>query len=98
MPAAPLSADTPRCRSLQVGGRFSNDQQQLIERLGLRRFVRTAPLADESTLRRAYREWSGADEASQAQPLDQRSEEHTSELQSRQYLVCRLVLEKKKVT
>src|SRR5947209_8974395 len=31
--------------------------------------------------------WSGA----------VRSEEHTSELQSRQYLVCRLLLEKKKV-
>src|SRR3712207_8690351 len=30
-----------------------------------------------------------------AQP---RSEEHTSELQSRQYLVCRLLLEKKKTT
>src|SRR3712207_8717772 len=29
-------------------------------------------------------------------PLDLRSEEHTSELQSRQYLVCRLLLEKKK--
>src|SRR3712207_8255742 len=28
--------------------------------------------------------------------LVQRSEEHTSELQSRQYLVCRLLLEKKK--
>src|SRR3712207_8974885 len=28
--------------------------------------------------------------------LDPRSEEHTSELQSRQYLVCRLLLEKKK--
>src|SRR3712207_9024778 len=27
----------------------------------------------------------------------ERSEEHTSELQSRQYLVCRLLLEKKKV-
>src|SRR3712207_8929821 len=27
---------------------------------------------------------------------DTRSEEHTSELQSRQYLVCRLLLEKKK--
>src|SRR3712207_7051899 len=27
---------------------------------------------------------------------DRRSEEHTSELQSRQYLVCRLLLEKKK--
>src|SRR3712207_7504700 len=29
-------------------------------------------------------------------PFDRRSEEHTSELQSRQYLVCRLLLEKKK--
>src|SRR5438445_2012894 len=28
--------------------------------------------------------------------VDIRSEEHTSELQSRQYLVCRLLLEKKK--
>src|SRR3712207_8433575 len=27
--------------------------------------------------------------------LEERSEEHTSELQSRQYLVCRLLLEKK---
>ena len=39
-----------------------------------------------------------------AQPIVQkswqmlRSEEHTSELQSRQYLVCRLLLEKKKKT
>src|SRR3712207_7314620 len=33
--------------------------------------------------------------ASPASPVD-RSEEHTSELQSRQYLVCRLLLEKKK--
>src|SRR3712207_8355945 len=29
-------------------------------------------------------------------PCHLRSEEHTSELQSRQYLVCRLLLEKKK--
>src|SRR5947209_14440531 len=29
-------------------------------------------------------------------PTRSRSEEHTSELQSRQYLVCRLLLEKKK--
>src|SRR3712207_8477313 len=29
---------------------------------------------------------------------DGRSEEHTSELQSRQYLVCRLLLEKKKTS
>src|SRR3712207_6992605 len=31
-----------------------------------------------------------------AENKDRRSEEHTSELQSRQYLVCRLLLEKKK--
>src|SRR3712207_7112598 len=31
-------------------------------------------------------------------PAPSRSEEHTSELQSRQYLVCRLLLEKKKQT
>src|SRR3712207_6096186 len=30
-------------------------------------------------------------------PFKVRSEEHTSELQSRQYLVCRLLLEKKKI-
>src|SRR3712207_9241032 len=42
-------------------------------------------------LTRIYEEhlrWSGGQ--------DGRSEEHTSELQSRQYLVCRLLLEKKK--
>src|SRR6476620_11594592 len=33
--------------------------------------------------------------ASRRRPCGWRSEEHTSELQSRQYLVCRLLLEKK---
>src|SRR3712207_7934747 len=46
----------------------------------------------------------GADEEDDGQdrqrlfPAQGRSEEHTSELQSRQYLVCRLLLEKKKTT
>src|SRR5690606_40088152 len=35
---------------------------------------------------------------SKAQAIEQRSEEHTSELQSRENLVCRLLLEKKKHT
>src|SRR3712207_8057668 len=35
--------------------------------------------------------------ASPRAELSPRSEEHTSELQSRQYLVCRLLLEKKKI-
>src|SRR5258707_11020968 len=34
--------------------------------------------------------------AQNSQRVRRRSEEHTSELQSRQYLVCRLLLEKKK--
>src|SRR3712207_7919193 len=39
---------------------------------------------------------SGKHRRSRARDLSGRSEEHTSELQSRQYLVCRLLLEKKK--
>src|SRR2546425_7459603 len=38
---------------------------------------------------------SGKDRG-QRRPVDARSEEHTSELQSLAYLVCRLLLEKKK--
>src|SRR3989442_2835289 len=42
--------------------------------------------------RRTFRERRGA----AASPFFPRSEEHTSELQSRPHLVCRLLLEKKK--
>src|SRR5947209_9711968 len=38
----------------------------------------------------------GRNELAFGEHLRRRSEEHTSELQSRQYLVCRLLLEKKK--
>src|SRR3712207_7020297 len=44
--------------------------------------------------------WSAGqkeDVATKLQRAVLRSEEHTSELQSRQYLVCRLLLEKKKI-
>src|SRR3712207_7363155 len=39
---------------------------------------------------------SGASPGGVRRPPGSRSEEHTPELQSRQYLVCRLLLEKKK--
>src|SRR3712207_2327712 len=39
---------------------------------------------------------AGTERGITALQMDIRSEEHTSELQSRQYLVCRLLLEKKK--
>src|SRR3712207_8708782 len=46
---------------------------------------------------RTDRSCSGsAEPAGGTSPDSERSEEHTSELQSRQYLVCRLLLEKKK--
>src|SRR2546422_6668353 len=41
-------------------------------------------------------EWDGAAGISAEQHFPLRSEEHTSELQSRLHLVCRLLLEKKK--
>jgi glycosyltransferase involved in cell wall biosynthesis len=40
---------------LQVGGRFTVEQEELIDRLDLRRSVRSVGGADETTLRRAYR-------------------------------------------
>src|SRR3712207_8462739 len=48
-------------------------------------------LLDESDRERIVARWRYSPE--QTYPV--RSEEHTSELQSRQYLVCRLLLEKK---
>src|SRR3712207_7362113 len=50
-------------------------------------------------LRRTFEEVGGYDEIVVLKGIpfeSHRSEEHTSELQSRQYLVCRLLLEKKK--
>src|SRR3712207_7571978 len=55
--------------------------------------ARAAAAAAAQDLHRRPGEAAGA---AQVGLLDQlRSEEHTSELQSRQYLVCRLLLEKK---
>src|SRR3712207_7573280 len=51
---------------------------------GIRPFIASSGLAETTC-------WSAS-----ALSVETRSEEHTSELQSRQYLVCRLLLEKKK--
>src|SRR3712207_8329954 len=51
-----------------------------------------ARLADDADLGPAFAAWDAGDPTEALE----RSEEHTSELQSRQYLVCRLLLEKKK--
>src|SRR3712207_8054382 len=58
--------------------------------------VRVPRLADTVLVRGRVRStlYDAVDAATRT-ALPQRSEEHTSELQSRQYLVCRLLLEKK---
>src|SRR2546422_7752817 len=63
------------------------------DRRRVRRLVRgrRAPLGPGGARRRA-----GAHDARRQPPRGPRSEEHTSELQSRLHLVCRLLLEKKK--
>src|SRR3712207_8374103 len=63
-----------------VSGNLRRSLQQLKRQVGHEQ-LRTAAAA-----RRAAKQSAGAGE---------RSEEHTSELQSRQYLVCRLLLEQK---
>src|SRR3712207_7638861 len=60
-----------------------------------RRFNRQ--IAQLAAMRRRIEEANEAGRTLKAQSdATLRSEEHTSELQSRQYLVCRLLLEKKK--
>src|SRR3712207_8781950 len=59
------------------------------------RCARPRTLSDNAT-RRPPATVSEIEQVHARQVLDSRSEEHTSELQSRQYLVCRLLLEKKK--
>src|SRR3712207_6994932 len=73
-------------RALRLGEakKFKSYQQRVAR---INAFEPELELLDDHELR------EGADEL-----RARRSEEHTSELQSRQYLVCRLLLEKKKTT
>src|SRR3712207_7457647 len=61
-----------------------------------RRILEREPCIDDLGPTGGYAELRGEVDGSQVDEV--RSEEHTSELQSRQYLVCRLLLEKKKKT
>src|SRR3712207_7466920 len=56
-------------------------------------YASTAPYKQDSHQFSIMSYW---DESETGASWGQRSEEHTSELQSRQYLVCRLLLEKNK--
>src|SRR3712207_7046184 len=93
-PRSTLFPHTPLFRSPPIFGR--RWQGRLARRAA-------APVREGSAdrqCRRTRRAQVGRGDAaprSRARGRDVRSEEHTSELQSRQYLVCRLLLEKKKI-
>src|SRR3712207_8950315 len=65
------------------------------DRAGGRRRRRDPELRADARVPRGGVLRAGAAEDERPLLRGQRSEEHTSELQSRQYLVCRLLLEKK---
>src|SRR3712207_8006996 len=83
--ALPISADHDRCRSRARTCQQPGDGKD-------------QPASDhgQSSGRRAPPDDGGQPVRAGDDP--ERSEEHTSELQSRQYLVCRLLLEKKKIS
>src|SRR3712207_7736628 len=93
----PRSTLFPYTTLFRSGVRFV-DIQDIVDQL-LLGFARGAGHVDEERLvvilsRHAQHMQAAGDTGERTAQV--RSEEHTSELQSRQYLVCRLLLEKKK--
>src|SRR3712207_7725907 len=91
-PRSPLFPYTTLFRSPQRGG------HRLGRRLGHQAVLPVAAEVAVAVGVRADDGGAGAHRLEDRQAEALRSEEHTSELQSRQYLVCRLLLEKKKQT
>src|SRR5947209_9332666 len=82
----------PLGRAIAPGAALLSPRGKVLEH-GMPRFFRRLAegVFDQDDLKRRTEELAAFVEAA-----SRRSEEHTSELQSRQYLVCRLLLEKKK--
>src|SRR3712207_6202506 len=86
--AAPIGRPGLLCRTSSNGlvrGALAIASREMRQRAAIGRQVRLA-----------WVQHLGLPAARSSLPSSYRSEEHTSELQSRQYLVCRLLLEKKK--
>src|SRR2546422_4901382 len=92
-PRSTLFPYTTLFRSRAEGG--VQDDEILARHGGGRLPPRRDPLPHRAR-RHVERERAGDPRGAQADPRARRSEEHTSELQSRLHLVCRLLLEKKK--
>src|SRR3712207_8372333 len=91
-PGSPLFPYTALFRSAAVRDDASADATCGDGPATAARFKISADVADRQASAAGFRN----NRAGHIADLQARSEEHTSELQSRQYLVCRLLLEKKK--
>src|SRR3712207_7994694 len=80
---------SPSPSTITVEWKEGDDVEKKLERIITQKYLAIYPDGQE-----AWSEWRRTGYPRQISPI--RSEEHTSELQSRQYLVCRLLLEKKK--
>src|SRR3712207_8714128 len=97
-----MSDPIPKDGGTEAGGSDENAAESLPGRLPpkdlpeelVRR--RLARLDTRRALAELCKTLPGLEEVLLPRGIQARSEEHTSELQSRQYLVCRLLLEKKK--
>src|SRR5690349_23467270 len=78
---------------------FRSDDVRLVQHVEPERRLAAPPVRREPHLVRRERRHPqlARDRLARRQPDRLRSEEHTSELQSRRDLVCRLLLEKKKI-
>src|SRR3712207_8168742 len=89
----PRSTLFPYTTLFRSGVVMANADASLRGRAG---FHTTAANDEDGVARAIERFVLNAERGTMNDELKARSEEHTSELQSRQYLVCRLLLEKKK--
>src|SRR3712207_9370254 len=80
--------------ALPISSHASDIASPSPKRTARARAARKVSISSSQSCRYCQDKWAAHVAAGQA--ILGRSEEHTSELQSRQYLVCRLLLEKKK--
>src|SRR3712207_8455819 len=93
-PKSPLFPNTTLFRSRSNPPHASGDTSSRSSPVGVSRTAATN--FSPGSMARPVAAHTPAGRGTSYDPAGLRSEEHTSELQSRQYLVCRLLLEKKK--
>src|SRR3712207_7305340 len=88
-PYTPLFRSGPRPVAMIFAREISDDLTSLVKK------IEEATAENQDKKLASFVVFLNDDEEAQEKIKQLRSEEHTSELQSRQYLVCRLLLEKK---